>query len=186
MYGGVRWGSTWQPECHVLCFHHVHSSFPVAGIAHCAEPIPWAVPVRISTEVYGGVRRGSPWHPECHVLLKFHSAWLTECHSPSRSIPGGPAPTLCSAQLKINDFHRTLPYSSVPVRITQPPPCAPYNVHPPVHGPQKAKDFHRTLPYSSVPVRITLLPPCALHNVPCQPLHPPGFFTKFLFFCKNT
>ena len=30
-----------------------HSTFPVAGIAHCAKPIPWAKPERTATDENG-------------------------------------------------------------------------------------------------------------------------------------
>ena len=61
--------------------------FLLAGIAHYADHMVWAMPVRTLTDGYGLLRTIGTRHSVCHVLSKFRSAWLSCFLCPVRSVP---------------------------------------------------------------------------------------------------
>ena len=60
-----------------LRFRKKHSTFPVAGVAHCAKPILWTKPERTATDTYGRLRTMGLWRSVGHVPGSLESTWLT-------------------------------------------------------------------------------------------------------------
>ena len=76
--GGLRGESEVFPRAPcAMRFRKKHGTFPVAGIAHCAEPILWTKPERTDTDTYGRLRTMGLWRSVGHVLGSLESTWLT-------------------------------------------------------------------------------------------------------------
>ena len=58
-------------------FRKKHSTFPGAGVAHCAELILRTVPERTATDTYGRLRTMGLWRSVGHVPGSLESTWLT-------------------------------------------------------------------------------------------------------------
>ena len=101
---------------------HCTGPFLLAGIAHYAVRIVWAMPVRTLTDGYGLLRTIGTRHSVCHVLSKFRSAWLSCFLCPVRSVPFSSvqfrsvpfslAHTLCFALLEAREGAARQPTSS--------------------------------------------------------------------------